>query len=69
MMHPNELEFQRMRRQDMLREAEHAAHSKPAYAAALAKVGDMMVDMGTSLQERYGDLSITPPAQTPAKNC
>ena len=64
-MNLSELEnLQRSRREDMLRTAQReqlareAAPEKtpPFYAASLAKVGDLLVAVGTDLQHRYGEL-------------
>ncbi|MDX1992667.1 MAG: hypothetical protein SF029_09765 [bacterium] len=55
----------RTRQQDLTRESEMArlaesaqgSHDRqPFYAPALAKMGAMMVEMGSHLQERYGEI-------------
>jgi hypothetical protein len=66
MWHPNEMAIQKARHQDMLREAEHhhqvqaalahqEQHHHAPVAQALAKLGEVMVSVGSELQVRYGD--------------
>jgi hypothetical protein len=63
-MNPNEWELAKHRRQDMIREAEQhnraqearRSRNKPSrYASVMANVGQKMVAIGETLQERYGD--------------
>jgi hypothetical protein len=66
MWHPNEMDIQKTRHQDMLREAEHHRQAQAAltrqehhhhtpFAQALAKLGEVLVSIGSELQVRYGD--------------
>jgi hypothetical protein len=61
MMNPNEYYVQRARHDDRRREAERLAQLReargdtpPFYAPALAGIGRMLVEVGVTLQERYG---------------
>jgi hypothetical protein len=63
MMNPNEWEVIKARQQEMIRDAEvhnaaqEARRGKPSlYASVMAQVGEKLVAIGETLQERYGDL-------------
>jgi len=62
MMNPNEWELAKARQQDLIREAEahnaaqQARRDKPSrYAAVMTQLGEKMVAIGETLQERYGE--------------
>lgn len=62
MINPNEYEYREADRAELQRQAEQAQLSKdirktqPIYAPLLAKVGDVMVEAGSNLRDRYGEL-------------
>ena len=78
MLSPNETYVQAARRKELERAAAHAAQLATAralnknvqavHAQALSKVGDMLVTVGSRLQDRYGTL-IEEAGQTPAEAC
>ena len=61
LLKPNELDIVKAHQADLQRAAAQHAHTDddthhPFYAPALAKVGDLMVALGSDLQARYGEL-------------
>lgn len=62
LLKPNEIDVVKAHQADLERAAaQQAVHTDtdlhhPFYAPALAKVGDLMVALGSDLQARYGDL-------------
>lgn len=68
MMPPSEWELAKLRRENMIREAEvhnlaqaMRRRNKPSrYASVMTNVGAKMVAIGQSLQERYGDFGEEP---------
>jgi hypothetical protein len=77
MLSPNEVHIQATRRRDMERAAQENAlralirdtqQKQSPHAVALAKVGDILVNVGSKLQDRYGTL-IEEASQTPAEAC
>lgn len=67
MLNYNESDIQATRREEMLRQAQmdhaaaevqHGDHPKttPFYATSLALLGEVMIEVGSRLQDRYGEL-------------